>query len=440
MNKSYYFLEGENSQYKVVSAQRFAEQNNSKILKIHQEISQDSDITSTKSVEWAYWGSQNDLPNKIVEAVADNSVAMGLLELRADLDYGKGWWLYKIVGFDAEGEEIKERVSNPEIEDFFEANNIENYFQQSFDDYEYFGNVFTEFRKNREGKIGFIKHLDASMMRTSNRLNLLGNVDLFFHHHDWKNYKKSEIKRIAAYQQQSEFQPSKFIYHAKNYFSTSIFYGVAAYLGSMKWMSVSSKVPTWHEVNMDNAWNVKYHVELDSEYFTRNFPDLDEEARNLEEEKFKTALSKYLSGVENVGKTLVSKFIWDSIQGKAISTLTINPITNETNHEAYLPLFTQSNSAICSGLRVSPAIAPIDTGNSLSNADKYVEFEVHSEINTMRPRMNILEPFKVLWKHNNWDRNIKLGFRNKILKRSAQIQANAQQQAKEPQPEQNKLS
>lgn len=426
MNKSYYFIEGSDSKFKIVSSSNFVEQK-SKFLKISDEIKKDSDLTNHKNVEYAFWGIENNLPQKIVEAVAENSVAMGLLELRSDINFGRGYWLYKVAGYDEDKNEILERVSNPEIEDFFEENNIEKYFQECFDDYEYFGNTFTELIKNRNGKIGYISHKDASMMRTANKMNLLGNIDNFYHHHDWTNVKKHEIKKIPGYQPQANTHPSKIIYHAKNYLSTSIFYGVPAYLGTMRWMKVSSKVPLWHDVNMDNSWNIKYHVEIDADYFKRNFPDLDDEQLALEEEKFKTALSKYLAGVENVGKTFVSKFLWDSVLGKQMSTVMINPVTNETNHEAYLPLFTQSNSAICSGLRVSPAIAPIDTGNSLSNADKYVEFEIHSNINTRRARTAIIEPLKVVWKLNNWDKSIKVGFRNLILKRS--VDANTKVEA-----------
>ena len=429
--QAYYFLSGEQSQFKLIAAQsRFAEDfgKTKGEYPIHTEISQDNDLTNPKTVDWAYWGVDNDLPQKIVETVSDNAVAMGLLELRADLNYGQGIWLHKIVGKEADGLPIKEPVDNPEIEDFLEANKAHAYFLEAFDDYEYFGNIFTELRKNKAGKIGFINHIDAADIRTSNRLNLYGKSDNFYFHHDWRNYRKAEIKKIVAFNSQWETEwqiPNKSIYHAKNYLSTSKFYGVPSYLGGKRWMKVSSRIPDWHDVNLDNSWNIKYHVEIDSDYFDRNFPDLNDEEKAKQEELFKKSLSKYLSGIENVGKAFVSKFIWDTVLGKEMATVKITPLKNETNHEAYLPLFTQSNSAICSALRISPAIAPIDTGNSLSSADKYVEFAVHSSINTLRARMKAIEVFDEIWKYNGWDKKIKLGFINLTLKSAAEKVAQA---------------
>lgn len=423
--QAFYFLEGQASQYKLYAAQsRFAEDfSKGKEYAIHSEISQDNDLTNPKTVDWAFWGVNNDLPQKIVETVSDNAVAMGLLEFKANLNYGQGLWLYKVVGREKDGVPIKEPFSSPEIEDFLEENKADAYFLEVFDDYEYFGNIYTELRKNKAGKLGFIRHLDSSDMRVRNKLNIYGKPDTCYFHHDWRNYRKSEVKKMPLFDEawSDDWQISnKTVYHAKNYLATSKFYGVPSYLGGKRWMKVSSRIPDWHDVNLDNSWNIKYHVEVRIDYFDINFPDLSDDEKAEEEEKFKTALSKYLSGLENVGKTFVSKFEWDSVLGREVATVKITPLKNETNHEAYLPLFTQSNSAICSALGVSPAIAPIDTGNSLSSADKYVEFAVHSSINTLRARMKALEVFDEIWKFNKWDRKIKLGFINLTLESAAE--------------------
>lgn len=430
MKQAYYFLEGERSEYKIIAAQsRFAEDFSKKgDYPIHTEISQDNDLTNPKTVDWAYWGRDNDLPQKIVESVSENAAAMRLLEFRADMDYGQGYWLYKIAGKEKDGTPICEPAEDSEIEDFLEANKISSYLIEMFDDYEYYGNAFTEFRKNKGGKIGFIRHLDAADMRTANKLNMYGYVDNFYFHHDWRNYRKSEIKKLPYFNKnwENNWQIEKTsIYHAKNYLSTSKFYGVPSYLGGKRWIKVSSRIPDWHDINMDNSWNVKYLVEVDSEYFIMNFPDLNDNDLEKEETKFRDALSKYLSGLENVGKTFVSKFVWDSVLGKKRAMVEITPLKNETNHEAYLPLFTQSNSAICSAIGVSPTIAPIDTGNALSSADKYVEYAIHSATNTMRARMKILEPFEEIWRFNGWNKKIKLGFINLTLKTSAEKYAQA---------------
>jgi hypothetical protein len=85
---------------------------------------------------------------------------------------------------------------------------------------------------------------------------------------------------------------------------------------------------------------------------------------------------------------------------------------------------------------MDPAIAPINTGNALSNVDKRVAYEVHLKVNTSRARRHVLDAFKIVWKFNNWDSSIKIGFKDFDLLTASERIAIIQNRIQSKQPSQ----
>jgi hypothetical protein len=386
--------------------------------------------------KWAFWGVNNNLPKRLIDAVTDNAVAQGIIELRSDLNYGNGWYLYTVEGYDSDNNEIRKIVRNSEIEDFMEENNIELFFEKQFDDYEYLATVYRQFLKGKGGKISRIYHCDAYDWRVSRNLIFDGIPTKFFFHEDWQNAMSTAIEEVTAYNPTWTTFPNKFVQNSFNYIPSSKYYGVPPYLGARNWLNVSSNIPTWHYANMENSMNLKYHVERDDEYFLRNFPDMSQEDRVAKEKEFEKAVGKYLSGLENAGKTIFTTYHHAEIGDVMKYRIIITPLKNETNHADYLPLAEQANSALCTAFRMDPAIAPINTGNALSNVDKRVAYEVHLKVNTSRARRHVLDAFKIVWKFNNWDSSIKIGFKDFDLLTASERIAIIQNRIQSKQPSQ----
>src|SRR4051794_22793377 len=86
-----------------------------------------ADATTFVNSAWSYWGDNNDEPQRIADDIENCGVLSAGIESETRLAMGKGLDPYLLVDKDQDGNETLEWVSDPEINDFLEANNSYQY-------------------------------------------------------------------------------------------------------------------------------------------------------------------------------------------------------------------------------------------------------------------------------------------------------------------------
>ena len=374
----------------------------------HRDIS--VDLKQDKNNKIAYWGHNNLLPDELIALVGNNTIALGLINFKRDMIVGPAHFLYQPrYETDSKGKvkEIKEVVENAEISDFLEENDFREYMMKAAMDYSFFENTFTECVRTKNGKKYLFEHKDASYCR----VQAINSKNCYMLD-DWDNYKTDDLRPIPLYSK-GEATENKFIIHSKSYFPGSKYYGVPTYIGARNWLIYTNKIPVYKIANMENGSNIRFHIQLPTDYFTRLYPapEFSDEDRKKKEREFKESLEKFLSGAQNAGKMVLSKFTRE--MDKVIPGLIIEPVEYKLNDAAYNNDYEQSNQAFTSAIGIDPSIANIHTTGKLSSgSDKRNGFNIYTNTRLFAAREKILEPIYKIFKLNGFDSKIRIGFKD----------------------------
>jgi hypothetical protein len=354
--------------------------------------------------DFAKWGKDNLLPQRMLRLVSENHLKPQLLVTERDFLLGSRISLFTRI---IENKKvILEPVQNPEIEDWMEEVEAHKYIRRAAYNFAYFANVFTHIGLSNRRKVELLECFDCTDIRARKRKKGVGRVEAFYLHPDWENYRPGEAQTIAAYDPKDPYRFSAFIYHGKDEMPGQTYYDTKAWWGTRRWTEVSNQIPVFHMSGLKNGYNIKYHIQIPANYFD-DFEDPEEAEEELIDD-----LNDFLSGIENPDKALISKYSLDQFN-KEIAGWKIEPIDNKNSGEAYLNLDKQANTAHASGHGIDPSLAGIDTGSKLggSGSEKRISYQLHIALRTPQPRQILLEPFnKVIKKIMGWDRNLFFGF------------------------------
>jgi hypothetical protein len=378
-------------------------------------ISDDFVKENDTTKKFASWGSENLMPDEMINLVANNTIALGLIDFRKDMIVGPGHYLYKskFVSDNNVVREEKEIMLNSQIQDYLDENDFREYMMRAAMDYSFFGNTFTEAVQTKDKKKYLFASKDASDCRLST-MDKNGKIKKCYLYNDWANLKEADMADIEMYDKALEMQqPTKFIYHAKSYFPGSKYYGVANWIGARNWLTLTNKIPIFKISNMENGSNVRFHFQVPNDYFDKLYPTpkFSDDERRAKELEFKKKLEEFLSGEKNAGKMILSKFSREL--DKVIPGLIIEPISYKLNDDAYLPDFEQSNQAFTSAIGIDPSIANIQMQGKLSSgSDKRNGFNIYTNTRLFSAREKILEPIYKIFKLNGFDKDVRIGFKD----------------------------
>lgn len=361
------------------------------------------------------WGFDNLFPNSILALNARNSASGALIRTKVDFIAGK-IFLYKEhqTQIPNSKETIKEVevVRNSEIEDFLDENETELELQKWTSDYETTGNFFLELTPNvNKNKIVAIKHIDMTLCRVGEVLD--GQI-VDYCIADWLHY-QADMKRILAFDKNNIAKADKFIYHGKNYFSGSHFYGMPTYIGAEFAVRLLNEIFTFHLANLRNQFNIKYHIEIPYTYLDDVYG---KNGKNIQQgmSEIMTKMDDFLASSNNSGKSLLTYF-HNNHMGQPKDLFKITPIKSEINDKAYSDLFDQATIAVCSAHGVNPALAGViikdktlTSGSELENA-----YNMHLKLKVPSSRNAVLMPLKRIAKINKWDKDIKFGIEDVVL-------------------------
>ena len=359
----------------------------------------------------AKWGADNLQPQKMLQLVAENHIKPQLIETGRDFLLGSRLGIFRrVIDTDTQTGHKKLRIEpefNPDIEDWLEYIDSDNYLRSAAYNLEYSGNTFTSFSLASKTEIDQIRSWDFLNVRARQMEGKQSRPSHYYLHPDWARVKASEVTILPAYDRRDPTRFGDFMYHGRDWIPGQPYYNWAAWWGTQSWTVVSNLIPKFHAAGLKNGYNIKYHIKIPIDYFNQ----YKEPAEKLAaEQNLMQTMNEMLSGVENADKAFVSKFGTDQF-GKPMAGWSIEPIENKMSDDAYSNVNNQSNIAHTSGHGIDPSLAGIDTGGKLggSGSEKRISYQLHIALRTPNKRKILLEPFNVAKKIMGWDRDVFIG-------------------------------
>lgn len=373
---------------------------------------------------WARWGTDNNYPQRLIDAVMADPHAT-LLERRRAMHWGRGLMFFE-RSVDAKGNEqisiVPDDQVDQEIQDFFFENDMPNFFQGIIADFEWWNNFCVQYITNHTGKILEVVWQRRKDVRAQLRNRLTGKIDNYYLSGNWPDPQQGEYSVIPAFDPRKGTTSGIYVHRLvsidKDYYIQPGWHGIN------KPLHVASKIWRWILANIDNSINFKYHIEIPLDYFLQKCPveayktdqERMEAIQKLEAATYKK-IDDYLSGEKNVHKAFYTKIAVDEA-GKALPGWKINVIENKIQDEAWLRAYGMASMAIVSGNGLNPSIAGITLPNGLgsgSASDLREQFNFQMQVMISQGRQTTLEPWEIIKRRNGWRKELHLGYRDVIL-------------------------
>jgi hypothetical protein len=336
------------------------------------------------------WGSDNLKPNQMLKLTSENHIKAQLLQTERDFLLGSHLGLFKRSIVD--GKHKLDSVSLPDLEDWMEEANINEYLLQAAANYVYFWNIPNRVSLTSDGKdIKSIDVIDCDLIRKETVQK--GYVQRAFIHPDW-----CKVSQYSDYMQVKQmYDPSRlgkqleFINWIKNPVPGQYYYSFPAWWTTEEWTKVSSYIPAFHVAGLTNGYNIKYTISVPYAYVAKIAKSEDPKDIIKAREEIAEQMDNFLAGKENADKTFITMSISDAM-GKEIPGWKIEPLDNKMSDDAYIKLDQQANQNQCSGHGLDPALAGIDTGGKLggSGSEKRISYQLHLALRTPQARQLLL--------------------------------------------------
>lgn len=394
------------------------------------------------SKPWARWGTDNNYPQRLIDAVMADSHA-SLLERRRAMHWGRGL-MFCNIDVDDKGNEIitylPESKVPHEIRDFLRRNKW-NFFQLGvIADFEWWTAFPVQYIFDNAGRVVQVKWQRHKDVRAEIRDQNTGAIRNYYLSGYWPDPQGGEYVVIPAIDICDDDNKTSGIYVHHLPSIDKDYYPQPGWHGITKPLHIAGKIWRWILANIDNSINLKYHVKIPLDYFLKKCPveayKTDAERMKAiveaEEETYKK-IDAYLAGEKNVHKAFYSKVAVDD-QGKALPGWEILVIENKIQDEAWLRAYGMGSMAIVSGVGLNPSLAGITLPNGLgSGSGSDLREQFNFAMQTLFPigRAVTLEPWEFIKRRNKWPEEIHLRYRDVILQSTDQNKSGFSRQNEE---------
>lgn len=393
------------------------------------------------------WGANNILPQEIIDKVAKSpDMSTGML-FNVQVAYGQGVVACRYELDETGNKKLVPVTDNKEINDFFEQNDINGYLLEQLTDLNFFYNVFPEIILNQEDpgqrKVIYLSSKEAAFSRWEEMNPETGKIEHHFYSAKWpdgipteKEVEVTEVldphrpavdllqrigrepradtnikdDRVFRYIVPVTFPTPSRPYYRKPYWYSIIESG---------WYDFAVAIPEFKKYLISNGMTIKYIIYLEDHYFDDIFAREGIKDPEKQRERIKKEyddLNKYLTGMKNTGKSMVS-FYKASPDGKKLYRIEIQVVENKFKGGEYLEDSGEVSNMIAYTLGVHPSLigaVPGKNSGSFSGTDKRELFIIKQAL--LQPiRDRILRPLYLIKKINGWPEDIEFAIPNITL-------------------------
>jgi hypothetical protein len=416
------------------------------------------------------WGEDNRFPQNIANLLSACGIAKAGLDWKARALWGQGIIPVKVLGYEQEGnKEIVaplDRIEYAEVYKFIETRQFYRFYLEFLQDWVWYGNCFPELLLSLDHKsiIGIV-HQESCDVRYQemNDAAIIENVylskvwgaskdqyNLFNPDRtvpgvqvnpafntttlaDTKLYKTvpaidmyNALASAKAYADAlpDNAMPASFILPVnypspgKTYYQTPNW--DAARLAG--WIDIVIKIPAMMLAMLNNAFHIKYHIEIPEEYFNRRFPgyrDMDYEKRKECRSTLINEMNTFLKGSDKAGSAFLSYFDSDVHSGNEYNRIKINTLEHKVTIDKEAMATAAGNAEIMFAMGINPDILGASMpggayGGNKGGSNIREGKLVYDSMLTLE-RNVILEPLYLVRDFNGWDPDIQFRFRDTIL-------------------------
>lgn len=346
------------------------------------------EINECSQSDWAWWGKNNDLPNKVYADYMKNvGVLSSAIDIIARIAIGRGPRPVQVINSDENGQEQIKLIKDPEISKWARLNDLPTYSYNTILDALKGGLTVTQMLSNKAGdRVNLMKRTDASLCRYEKRDPKTGAIKNVYISYEWgKGGVSVDSKYVSKVRLLDRDYPMKDLTDRNGTikklppeFAVTSHYGlygqeyypVPLWWSVRKWCDIAKGVPEMKAHMFNNQMTIKYTVEISNEYWEARFPDTwgnsTPEEKEAKREQVLKEFDKWLSGNENAYKTLIIPTKLNVETGEDMPLIKVTPLKDPIQDGKFLPDSAAANSEILFALALNPALLGVNMPGSNS--------------------------------------------------------------------------
>jgi hypothetical protein len=369
----------------------------------------------------AFWGTTNLWPQQVVAEVNDSDLLRPLIRKQAKRMIGQGLVYGTTTVDENTGEERMKVMRVLEIERWLRRTNIDLFLYEAWCDWLTYGNVFAELQMTYDGRVAGLYCQDATRCRLSTKEDN-GRILHCYLSGKWGTGAAADGKdtfKIPAldpyYDTAGQVRNSKAaraILPIRLLVDDQDYYGQAPWHGLIRsgWLEVARAIPKLKKHLMQNMMLVRYHVEIGKEYWDLAYPgfkDLKPEEKKKKKEETVTNFTKWATGVEKAGRTLLTEMLLDDVPGvrkEYRSLWKITPLKLEIPTGAYVEDSAEVDAKIIRAFMDSSLFGQTpskDRNSAGSGSDKRIA-HTHELLDNQADSQLLLSPLDLMAEVNGW--------------------------------------
>lgn len=392
------------------------------------------------------YGSSDDLPKVIKQAVQENSTAPGIIEKQVFMILGNGPFLYteKIQ----DGQILRDWINDVEIQDWLDSwGDYTKYLQKCAFDYAHMKGHFTKIIASRAQRLGEKNKLSKGEHLNIQKARLCckkDSVDLKPTHvvvtdnFRFDNVKSfTHLKFYPLFDPANPFEHTNSIQYCNQYTFGDDNYSTPPLFGSLEWLRRSTATPLIFKALSKNSINVKYHVESPQEFWDDEEEKLKQNAAKsgrayspreivLFRQNFLKGLLDVLTSDENAGKVFHSRSILE--KGTGINLIergwkiTAIPQNIKDFVESQIKISERADRSLSANMGLNQGISNVgEAGKVNGGSEQIYAYQNFVNSSVYTPELVICQSINAMIKANFPNkRNIKIGFH----RTQAQTQSN----------------
>ena len=361
-------------------------------------------------VSYMPWGADDQMPYDIIGLIESDETLSTCQMFNAEVCYGSGL-VYQT------DEMCKRNVVN-EVEEFFLDNDMASYFLGVCQDFKHFGFAVSVIILNEQGnKVVRVLRKEACYVRfaPANKEGVIPQV-LYA---NWRNSVRAEqVEVIPLLNPQSPWTDllaqvkkgkRKFAVVSRVPTPDSTYYPIPYYasLFKGKWYNIKQLIGVAKEAKLKNSAPIKYHIEIAKSFWSNIFKaegitDRVKQQERVNEEK--DNIINFLTGMENSGKVLFSKF-YVSPNGEEQHDVVINKIETDKEGGDWATDIIEAVNMMCFTMRVHSNLVGSVPGKSQTNNSGSDKRELYTIAQALqKPYHDLLfNVHRLIIRFNKWD-------------------------------------
>jgi hypothetical protein len=370
------------------------------------------------------WGDENDLPYKILKKIRKDEVMSQNKLFNTLTCYASGIRVTR---------ENDEPLVDLEQKDFFRRNRMPRYFLEQCTDMKHFFFSVSVIILSADGeKIVKLRHKEANHVRFETCNPKTGQIEhLFYANWEDNTPADNEIEVIPVLdvwdpigdletrmgripgpdgKKQAPVKDRKFALVNSFPIAGCKYYPFAYYWSVFLsgWYDIKQMIPAGKKAKFKNLAGVKYHVEINRDYWQQIFreekiTDFEKQASRVKKEK--ENIRDFCTGIENSGKLWTSGFYVHESTGKEIPYVKITVIDTSKEGGDWIEDSEEASNMLCYADNIHPSLigaAPGKSKNSFSGSVQRELFTIKQALE--KPYHDILlEPLFVIKEYNGWE-------------------------------------